>query len=241
MGPEPPQDPGRVCALPGTLRCLIPAAVVDQLNRACAVIVACDAPKRTPREKIMDAAVYYIEENHRRKALGKTIGYEAAGAQFDTTSKRQIREAVRDLEATGAADELRAAIVATPAAPAKRQKLSPGVLNGPCNNAQNRALISAKKQATRLKAVEAAEREQLRAVKKVDQRAAILARGPAAEAKLAAQANLTVDDIKSILLNRGANPQTVPLGSWKKELAIEALHNFIPNLALPGSILSIEN
>jgi ribosomal protein S6E (S10) len=73
----------------------------------------------------MDAAVYYIEENHRRKAMGKKIGYEAAGAQFDTTSKRQIIEAVRDLEATGTADELRAAMVATPAAPAKRQKLSP--------------------------------------------------------------------------------------------------------------------
>jgi hypothetical protein len=75
----------------------------------------------------------------------------------------------------------------------------------------------------------------------VDQRAAILARGPAAEAKLVAQANLTVDDIKSILLNRGADPEIVPLGSWKKELAIEALHNFIPNLALPGSVLAIEN
>ena len=65
--------------------------------------------KAPPAERIADAAVYYVEQNAVLKLQGKKIGLAKAGAHFDTTSTRQINEAVHKLELTGAAEELRRA------------------------------------------------------------------------------------------------------------------------------------
>lgn len=95
-------------------------------------VQGCWAPKpisRPPREKIADAAEFYVQENHRLQWLGKHVSYAKAGLKFDSTSVRQIRAAVLALEGSGAADALRAAVPAgeTPsvAAQAPGSKLSP--------------------------------------------------------------------------------------------------------------------
>ena len=62
----------------------------------------------------------------------------------------------------------------------------------------------------------------------------MITKSAAAEAKLALKGSvecITVDDIKAIMLKKGASSDIVPLGSWAKPLAIAAYNKFIQTVS----------
>ena len=116
--------------------------------------------------------------------------------------------------------------------PAPKVRLTSGhlVFCGPANTEQNRAEIRAEKDMIKTKALEKAQRKKDKAKEQRQKRRELVTNSGTAEAKLALKGSvecITMDNIKAIMLKRGASSGIVPLGQWPKTLAITAYNKFI--------------
>ena len=104
-------------------------AVTHLCFRACTKGITTTGSLAPAAERITVAAVNYVKTNHLVTFGSKKVSYLTAGAHFSSTSVRQIRADVLELEATGAADVIREAVqppAETPAALGDTLALSPG-------------------------------------------------------------------------------------------------------------------